>query len=274
MILIDTHTHLYSDAFNEDRAEVIQRALEQNVKRFIVPAIDTSYFEAMWDLKKQFPEIIHLMMGLHPCSVKNENYKEELDFVKKELETGTGDITVWINSPGGDFFAASQIYTMLKEYDGQVLINIDGIAASAAAVIAMAGDMVCMSPTAMLMIHNPATFVWGEETDMQKGIEMLSEVKEAIINAFETKTGLPRKQISKMMDAETWFSAGRAVELKFADEILYSEPPPQVSDFMFDKVTVVNALMQKLPGKEKPKANKEPSGADYKQLIKRLELIR
>lgn len=88
MILIDTHTHLYSDAFNEDRAEVIQRALEQNVKRFIVPAIDTSYFEAMWDLKKQFPEIIHLMMGLHPCSVKNENYKEELDFVKKELETG------------------------------------------------------------------------------------------------------------------------------------------------------------------------------------------
>jgi ATP-dependent Clp protease protease subunit len=193
---------------------------------------------------------------------------------KKELEAGTGDITVWINSPGGDFFAASQIYTMLKEYAGQVLVNIDGIAASAAAVIAMAGDMVCMSPTAMLMIHNPATFVWGQEADMQKGREMLAEVKEAIVNAFEAKTGLARNKISKMMDAETWFSAGRAVELKFADEILYSEPPPQVTDFMFDKVTVVNALMQKLPARRDPVVGKDPGGAAYDQLVKRLELIK
>lgn len=193
---------------------------------------------------------------------------------KKELEAGCGDITVWINSPGGDFFAASQIYTMLKSYAGQVIVNIDGIAASAAAVIAMAGDMVCMSPTAMLMIHNPATFVWGEEADMQKGMEMLVEVKEAIINAFEAKTGLARAEISRMMDAETWFSAGRAVELKFADEILYSEPPLQVTDFMFDKVTVVNTLMQKLPDREAPATEKESGGAAYDQLVKRLELIK
>ncbi len=193
---------------------------------------------------------------------------------KKELEAGRGDITVWINSPGGDFFAASQIYTMLKSYAGQVIVNIDGIAASAAAVIAMAGDMVCMSPTAMLMIHNPATFVWGEEADMQKGMEMLAEVKEAIVNAFEAKTGLARAEISRMMDAETWFSAGRAVELKFADEILYSEPPLQVSDFMFDKVTVVNALMQKLPDREAPATEKESGGVAYDQLVKRLELIK
>ena len=193
---------------------------------------------------------------------------------KTELEAGTGDITVWINSPGGDFFAASQIYTMLKDYKGKVTVKIDGIAASAAAVIAMAGDEVLISPTAMLMIHNPATFVWGEEADMQKGIEMLVEVKEAIINAFEAKTGLKRTQIAKMMDAETWVSAGRAVELGFADEILYSEPPLQVTDFMFDKVTVVNAFLRKLPGKEKPKMAKEPGGVDYEQLVKRLELIK
>ncbi|AGL03649.1 head maturation protease, ClpP-related [Desulfoscipio gibsoniae] len=198
---------------------------------------------------------------------------------KNELEAGIGNITVWVNSPGGDFFAASQIYTMLKEYSGQVLVKIDGIAASAAAVIAMAGDRVLMSPTAMLMIHNPSTFVWGEESDMQKGIEMLSEVKEAIINAFEAKTGLPRKQIAQMMDAETWFSANKAVDLGFADEILYSEPPPQVTDFMFDRVTVVNALMRKLPAvkaQSKPVIN-EPlnsSGVSYEQLIKRLELIK
>lgn len=109
---------------------------------------------------------------------------------------------------------------------------------------------------------------------MQKGIEMLSEVKEAIINAFEAKTGLKRTQIAKMMDAETWVSAGRAVELGFADEILYSKPPLQVIDFMFDKVTVVNAFLRKLPGKEKPKMAKEPGGVDYEQLVKRLELIK
>ena len=189
---------------------------------------------------------------------------------KKELEADTGNITVWINSPGGDFFAASQIYTMLKEYQGKVTVKIDGIAASAAAVIAMAGDQARMSPTAMLMIHNPTTFVWGEESDMQEGIEMLSEVKEAIINAFEAKTGLERKQIAKMMDAETWFSAGRAVELGFADEILYQEVPPRVTDFMFDKVTVVNALMRKLPAK----AEHKHDGVSYEQLLKRLNLIK
>jgi ATP-dependent Clp protease protease subunit len=191
---------------------------------------------------------------------------------KKELEAEVGDITVWINSPGGDFFAASQIYTMLKDYAGKVTVKIDGVAASAAAVITMAGDKVLMSPTAMLMIHNPATFVWGEEADMQKGIEMLSEVKEAIINAFEAKTNLARKQIAQMMNAETWFSAGRAVELGFADEILYSGTPPQVTDFMFDRVSVVNALLGKLP--EKPKVGKKASGAEYEQLKKRLELIK
>ena len=198
---------------------------------------------------------------------------------KRELEAGTGDITVWINSPGGDFFAASQIYTMLKEYPGEVLVKIDGIAASAAAVIAMAGDLVLMSPTAMLMIHNPATFVWGEEGDMQKGIELLTECKEALINAFEAKTGLDRGEIAQMMDAETWFSAGKALELGFADEILYSEPPLEVTDFMFDKLTVVNTLMRKLPPvKAQPKpAINEPlnnDGIPYDQLIKRLELIK
>lgn len=191
---------------------------------------------------------------------------------KAELEKGTSDITVWINSPGGDFFAASQIYTLLKDYPGQVAVKIDGIAASAAAVIAMAGDLVCMSPTAMLMIHNPATLAWGEEADMQKARAMLSEVKEAIINAFEAKTGLKRKQIAKMMDAETWFSAGRAVELGFADEILYQEAPPLVTDFIFDRVTVVNAFLEKLP---EAKTDTPPGNRTaYQQLKKRLDLLK
>lgn len=87
MILIDTHTHLYSEEFAQDRSEMIQRAIDQHVKKFFVPAIDTSYFEAMLAVKKQFPDHIHLMMGLHPCSVKPDTYKDELAFVKSELQT-------------------------------------------------------------------------------------------------------------------------------------------------------------------------------------------
>ena len=108
---------------------------------------------------------------------------------KDELNSGTGDITVWINSPGGDCVAAAQIYNMLMDYKGNVTVKIDGIAASAASVIAMAGNNVMMSPVSMLMIHNPATVAMGDHNEMQKAIEMLEEVKESIINAYEIKTG-------------------------------------------------------------------------------------
>ena len=139
---------------------------------------------------------------------------------KDELNAGNGNITVWINSPGGDVFAAAQIYNMLRDYKGSVTVKIDGIAASAASVIAMAGDKVCVSPVAM-MIHNPATMAMGEAKDMQKAITMLNEVKESILNAYEFKTGLTRARLSHMMDDETWFNAKKAVELGFADKILF-----------------------------------------------------
>lgn len=193
---------------------------------------------------------------------------------KAELDSATGDLVVWLNSPGGDVFAASQIYTMLKEYEGKVTIKIDGLAASAASVIAMAGDEVIMSPVAMMMIHNPATIIFGEAEDLQSGINMLSEVKESIINAYEQKTGLSRSKISNMMDLETWFSANKAVELRFADKILY-EPKAQdlAEGFIFDRITVTNALWRKLPKavKEQPK---EPAGTPYKDLMTRLELLK
>lgn len=106
---------------------------------------------------------------------------------RDELMSGEGDITVWINSPGGDCIAAAQIYNMLLEYKGNVTIKIDGIAASAASVVAMAGNKVIMSPVSMLMIHNPMTMAAGDTTEMKKAISMLTEVKESIINAYELK---------------------------------------------------------------------------------------
>lgn len=140
---------------------------------------------------------------------------------KDELNSGEGDITVWINSPGGDVFAAAQIYNMLRDYKGSVTVKIDGLAASAASVIAVAGDTVLMSPVAMMMIHNPATLAIGNAKEMEKAIGMLNEVKESILNAYEDKTGLKRSKLSKMMDDETWFNAKKAVELGFADRILF-----------------------------------------------------
>ena len=138
-----------------------------------------------------------------------------------ELNAGEGDVTVWINSPGGDCVAAAQIYNMLKTYNGNVTIKIDGIAASAASVIAMAGSTVLMSPVSMLMIHNPMTVAMGNVKDMEKAIEMLDEVKESIINAYHLKTGMSRAKISHLMDSETWMNAYKAVELGFADDILF-----------------------------------------------------
>ena len=138
---------------------------------------------------------------------------------KDELLSGSGDITVYINSPGGDCVAAAQIYNMLSEYPGKVTVKIDAIAASAASVIAMSGDTVLMSPASMMMIHNPATIAFGDHNEMQKAIDMLAEVKESIINAYKLKTGLSRAKLSKLMEAETWMSAHKAVELGFADDI-------------------------------------------------------
>ena len=116
--------------------------------------------------------------------------------------------------------AAAQIYNMLMDYKGNVTVKIDGIAASAASVIAMAGTKVLMSPVSMLMIHNPMTAAFGNSDEMQKAIEMLGSVKDSIINAYEIKTGLSRTKLSHLMDAETWMDANKAVELGFADEIM------------------------------------------------------
>lgn len=142
---------------------------------------------------------------------------------KNDLYAESGDVTVWLNSPGGDCVAAAQIYNMLKEYPGNITIKIDGIAASAASLIAMAGDNVLMSPVSMMMIHNPMTAAIGNADEMQKAAAMLDEVKDSIINAYELKTGLTRAKLSHLMDDETWMNAVTAVDLGFADGILYRD---------------------------------------------------
>ena len=200
---------------------------------------------------------------------------------KDELNSGSGDIIVWINSPGGDCIAAAQIYNMLMDYKGNVTVKIDGIAASAASVIAMAGTKVLVSPVSMLMIHNPMTVAYGNSAEMQKAIDMLGSVKDSILNAYEIKTGLSRTKLSHLMDAETWMDANKAIELGFADELMQRSaatdeiPVPQVS-MMFSRTAVVNSLMDKLAAKCKIEAKPTQTETKVKadSLMDRLNLIK
>ena len=203
---------------------------------------------------------------------------------KDELNMGKGPISVWINSPGGDVFAAAQIYNMLMDYPYDVTVKIDGLAASAASVIAMAGTTVEMSPVAMMMIHNPATIAIGDSEEMKKAVKMLDEVKESIMNAYEIKTGLARDKISKLMDAESWFNAKKAVELGFADKILFGDGQGDVTNdagegmavsdemiapVMFSRQAVMNSMLSKLIPPKKPVEKRTP----VDQLEKRLSLL-
>ena len=201
------------------------------------------------------------------------------------MKSGEGDITVWINSPGGDCVAAAQIYNMLMDYKGSVTVKIDGIAASAASVIAMAGSKVLMSPVSMLMIHNPMTAAYGNSAEMQKAIDMLGSVKDSILNAYEIKTGMSRTKLSHLMDAETWMDANKAMELGFADEIMKRSTEdietPAVS-MMYSKAAVVNSLMDKIAAKckiEKPaepvqQTEPEVTGRKVDDLYDRLNLMK
>ncbi len=188
---------------------------------------------------------------------------------RDDLNKCKGDIQVWINSPGGDVFAAAQIYNMLMDYPHRVTVKIDGLAASAASVIAMAGTEVQMSPVAMMMIHNPMTAAIGDAAEMHRAIAMLEEVKESIINAYEIKTGMSRTKISHLMDAESWFNAKKAVELGFADKILFADEAQvgeTVEAVLFSRQAVTNSMLSKLIPKEK-------TGTPIEQLEKRLSLL-
>ena len=208
---------------------------------------------------------------------------------KDELFAEEGDVVIFLNSPGGDCIAASQIYTMLMEYTGNVTIKIDGIAASAASVIAMAGTSVLMAPTSLMMIHNPMTAAFGSKDEMEKAIEMLEEVKESIINAYELRTGLSRARISHLMDSETWMNAKRAIELGFADGMLTDEKVmAEMPAFEFSDRAVEMALINKITAKtrKEPPVNKqepepkepqtEPApkhGRSVDELMERLHLL-
>lgn len=208
---------------------------------------------------------------------------------RDELNKVKGALTVWLNSCGGDCIAASQIYTMLRSHKGKVTVKIDGIAASAASVVAMAGDETLIAPTAMMMIHDPSTSAMGNKADMEKAIELLEEVKESIINAYETKSHLSRNKIAKLMSDETWLNAKKAHEMGFVDGILFAEkkkpfPPEEEEEekpdedekkedaltaMTYSKSRNLSAFLSKVSASAEP-----VKGTPIDQLEKRLALLK
>ena len=206
------------------------------------------------ETKNDNDEVMSRTLYIEGTIAEESWYDDDLtpQMFKDELNAGSGDITVWINSPGGDCIAASQIYTMLIDYKGNVNVKIDGMAASAASVIAMAGTTVAMSPTAMMMIHNPMTVVSGDHNEMEKAIDMLAEVKESIINAYELKTGMQRAKLSRLMENETWMNAKVALDYGFIDEILTRDEcvePSAIQAFTFSQIKLTNNLIEKITKK-------------------------
>lgn len=234
-----------------------------------------------WRWKNQASEQEERVLELYGTIAEESWFDDDVtpQMFRNELFSGKGPITLWINSPGGDCIAASQIYTMLMDYPDEVTVKIDGIAASAASVIAMAGTKVLMAPTALMMIHNPATITMGDHEDMKRAIEMLDEVKESIINAYEIKTGISRIKLSHLMDAETWMNANKAIELGFADDVLKDEKQsePTFSAYAFSRKAVATNLLNKMAEKNKliqAEESAKPQGRSIDELKERLLIIK
>ena len=136
---------------------------------------------------------------------------------------GVKNVTVHINSPGGDVIAGAEIYSALREHslngEGSVTVIVTGIAASAASIIAMAGDRILMHPVAYMMIHNPWTVAMGDAKELRKAAKVLDVIAEGLVSTYQARTGKDKEELEKMLANETWMSAATCVEEGFADEI-------------------------------------------------------
>ena len=208
-------------------------------------------------------------IGEYDDNVRSGDIAREL----LEAEALTGKVDVRINSNGGEVYSGIAIFNALKNSKADITIYVDGIAASAASVIAMAGTRVLMSPVSTMMIHNPLTVAMGDSDEMRRAIQMLDEVKESIINAYEIKTGLSRTRLSHLMDAETWMNANKALELGFCDEIMFRREEAEADaedSFLYSSRAVTNCLLNKLKA-HAPKPEPRVKASD---LEKRLALLK
>lgn len=157
--------------------------------------------------------------------VSAKSFSEEL----KELPKSVKQIDVRLNSPGGDVFDGIAIYNRLKQHPANVTVYIDGLAASIASIIALAGDEVILGEGALLMIHKPMSGVWGNSTEMEEMISRLDDVEEQLVGIYRRKTGLDRSEIKSMLAKETWIEAEDALSMGFVDKIMEEDDTVRIA---------------------------------------------
>lgn len=170
-----------------------------------------------------------------------------------ELTDENEELKVIINSPGGDVQAGQEIYSILRDIKNPVTVNVQSMAASAASMIAMAGDTVRMSPVALLMIHNASTCTSGDYREMQHTAEVLQTVNAAIMQAYIAKTGKTEDELKIMMDKETWLTANQCLENGFADEIIKDEKPGIITNAMIGRLSVTDEMIARVKAEKAAK---------------------
>ena len=198
-----------------------------------------------------------------PADVKN---------VISELQDEKEELKVIINSPGGDVVSGQEIYSILKGVKNHVTVDVQSMAASAASMIAMAGDTVRMSPVALLMIHNASTCTSGDYRDMQHTAEVLQTVNAAIMEAYSRKTNLTYDELKDMMDRETWLTANQCVEKGFADEIIKDEKPAIITNAMVGKLSITDDMIRKAKAEKKLKEEKAAADAAGAEILADLDM--
>ncbi len=185
-------------------------------------------------------------------------FKEQLH------KNGSAPVTVRLNSPGGDLIAASVISAMIKDYPGKVTVKVDGMAASAAVMVALAGDVVAMNASAYMMIHNPMVGLLGyyNVDELKSLIDELKSIKNGVVEGYMTKTNLDAEKIAKLMDAETWMTASEAVSYGFADEIITTSSKSNITNYVNSLTNYVNVPQALLPREENVEAEPMPESSE------------
>ncbi|APF22265.1 head maturation protease, ClpP-related [Clostridium butyricum] len=236
------------------------------------------YVDVKGEVVSSGSEWIYSWYGIQAVSPSN---------IQKALNNANGQpITVRINSGGGDVFAGCEIYNMIKNHDGEVTIEIHGLCASIASVIAMAGKCK-MSPLAEIMIHNVSTKAQGDYRDMEHTAEVLKKANKTISNAYTIKTGMTDEQVQDLMDKETWFTADEALEKGLIDEIMYTNEKVDNSmvnllknsaSKLCNSVTLNNDIIEKFknfnPEINQPLKNKEVDFFIQQKAKATLELLK
>ena len=209
-------------------------------------------------------------------AVSARDFRKQLDQV--------GDVIVRINSPGGDVMAGAELYNALREHStsgkGRVTVHVTALAASAASVVAMAGDEILMNPTAYMMIHNPWSIGMGNADDLRQLADQLDEVAEGIIEAYVLKTGKSRAKLREMLDAETYMSAPTAIREGFADGLLYQPAEGEEPQETRMAASAVRARMVAMITQKHPAAAGDPDqehweaeAAQRMEIAKRAEIL-